>query len=79
MKHNLITSSITAFILITGTATMSSAVANENKIEANDLVEMFENLGGKHPGFRKAHAKGLCASGTFMFAQRSWQTRPLER
>jgi catalase len=66
MKHNLITSSITAFLLITGTATTSSAVANENKIEANDLVEMFEKLGGKHPGFRKAHAKGLCASGTFM-------------
>ncbi|MBA6233004.1 MULTISPECIES: catalase family peroxidase [unclassified Colwellia] len=66
MKHNIITSSITAILLITGTATTSNALANEKKIEANDLVEMFEKLGGKYPGFRKAHAKGLCALGTFM-------------
>lgn len=34
-------------------------------VQANDLVEIFEKLGGKHPGFRKAHARGLCASGIF--------------
>lgn len=35
------------------------------KVEANDLVELFEKLGGKHPGFRKAHARGVCGAGIF--------------
>ncbi|MFT4810961.1 MAG: catalase [Arenicella sp.] len=66
MKHNLITSSITACFLITGIAANSNAQANDKQVQAIDLVEMFEKLGGKHPGYRKAHAKGLCASGTFI-------------
>lgn len=35
------------------------------KIQANDLVELFEKLSGKHPGVRKAHATGVCAAGRF--------------
>lgn len=37
----------------------------QTKVEANDLVELFEKLGGKHPGFRKAHARGVCGAGVF--------------
>lgn len=37
----------------------------QTNIQANDIVELFEKLGGKHPGFRKAHARGVCASGSF--------------
>lgn len=66
MKRNLITSSITALLVIAGTNGFSNAVANDNVVKANDFVELFEKLGGKHPGFRKAHARGLCASGTFV-------------
>ena len=66
MKHTLITSSITACFLIAGSAVNLNAVANDKEVQAIDLVEMFEKLGGKHPGFRKAHAKGMCASGTFI-------------
>jgi catalase len=66
MKHNLITSSFTAFFLIAGATAKSTASENDQKIEANDLVEIFEKLGGKHLGYRKAHAKGMCASGTFV-------------
>jgi catalase len=66
MKHNLITTSITTFIVIASATLTSSTVANEKTIQANDFVELFSKLGGQHPGFRKAHAKGLCASGTFL-------------
>jgi catalase len=37
----------------------------QSKVEAIDLVELFEKLGGKHPGFRKAHARGVCGAGVF--------------
>jgi catalase len=74
MKHNLITSSFTAFFLIAGVTATSTASENDQKIEANDLVEVFEKLGGKHPGYRKAHAKGLCASGTFVPAPNKYFT-----
>ena len=27
---------------------------------SNDLLQAFENIFGQHPGFRPAHAKGIC-------------------
>jgi catalase len=33
---------------------------------ANDLLQQFETIFGKHPGFRPAHAKGALLTGTFM-------------
>ncbi|MFT6327855.1 MAG: catalase, partial [Bermanella sp.] len=53
MKHNLITSSIITFFLIACTVTNSIAATNDKEIQANDFVELFEKLGGKHPGHRK--------------------------
>jgi catalase len=32
---------------------------------ANDLLQVFDQLFGVHPGFRPAHAKGLMLTGTF--------------
>jgi catalase len=32
---------------------------------ANDLLQVFDQLFGLHPGFRAAHAKGLMLTGTF--------------
>ncbi len=32
---------------------------------ANDLLQMFDQIFGLHPGFRAAHAKGLMLTGTF--------------
>jgi catalase len=32
---------------------------------ANDLLQVFDQLFGLHPGYRAAHAKGLMLSGTF--------------
>jgi catalase len=65
MKNNIIIFSITACLLIAGAATSMNVLATDKQVQAIDLVEMFEKMGGKHPGFRKAHAKGLCALGTF--------------
>lgn len=36
---------------------------------ANDLLQVFDQMFGVHPGFRAAHAKGLMLSGTFLPAQ----------
>ena len=66
MKYILITLSITACFLILDSAVNSNAIANDKKNQAIDLVEMFEKLGGKNPGFRKAHENRMCASGTFV-------------
>ena len=35
------------------------------KVSANDFIELFGKLSGVYPGFRKAHARGTCAAGTF--------------
>lgn len=32
---------------------------------ANDLLQVFDQLFGLHPGYRAAHAKGLLLAGTF--------------
>lgn len=66
MKHTLINSSIAACLLVVGASASSQALESEKQVQATDLVDIFEKLGGKHPGFRKAHAKGMCAMGTFV-------------
>lgn len=40
---------------------------NDEKVVAlaNDLLQMFDQLFGLHPGFRAAHAKGLMLTGSF--------------
>jgi catalase len=66
MKHTLIALSIAACLLIVGVTASSNALASDKEVQATDLVDIFTKLGGSHPGFRKAHAKGMCASGTFV-------------
>lgn len=39
--------------------------APPESVTAADFIDIFEKLGGSHPGFRKAHAKGVCASAVF--------------
>ncbi len=34
-------------------------------LSAARLIDAFEGAGGKHPGFRRNHAKGICVSGYF--------------
>jgi catalase len=65
MKHIIKSSSIVASLVVSVALASSAVQANDAKVQATDLVDIFEKLGGKHPGFRKAHAKGVCAAGTF--------------
>jgi len=57
---------LTAISLL-ATLASSSTIAQEKT--AVDLINVFEKLTGKHPGFRKAHAKGVCATGEFELNQ----------
>ena len=44
----------------------ADSLANETQpVQATALINLFEKLGGQHPGERKAHAAGVCASGYF--------------
>ena len=46
------------------TNSVASTAPPEN-VTASQFIEIFEKLGGKYPGYRKAHAKGVCASAEF--------------
>jgi catalase len=46
-------------------ATAANNLQVPEKVTANDFIQLFEKLSGSHPGFRKAHARGVCAIGTF--------------
>ncbi|MCO4321042.1 catalase family peroxidase [Aliidiomarina quisquiliarum] len=58
-------------------ATMPHLVAAEQlptqpqHANAQDLIEVFEKSGGKHPGIRKGHAKGVCAVGEFVGSEQA--------
>ncbi|WP_146216789.1 catalase family peroxidase [Glaciecola sp. KUL10] len=45
---------------------VSSQTVVAQEKTAVDMINLFEKLAGKQPGFRKAHARGVCASGEFM-------------
>ncbi|RLQ21719.1 catalase [Seongchinamella sediminis] len=51
-------------LTLVGLAT-APARAAEPAVTANNFIELFEQLGGNHPGHRKAHARGVCAQGSF--------------
>lgn len=40
-------------------------VSAQQKVQATDLINIFEKISGNHPGFRKAHARGLCVAASF--------------
>ncbi len=50
----------------------ASPISAEENVQAIDFVNLFETLGGNHPGYRKAHARGVCATGTFASADSSY-------
>ncbi|GAB3029085.1 catalase family peroxidase [Bowmanella dokdonensis] len=51
-------------VCLLGLIPATSGLAQE-RIQAQDMVALFEKLSGPQPGHRKAHARGLCATGTF--------------
>jgi catalase len=64
--------SLWAFLLIAAVALLLVAAfawaagwIGGRRISGGDVVAALEDNGGKHPGYRRAHAKGLCFSGSF--------------
>ncbi len=44
---------------------LSATVEAQQTVQASDMIEIFEKLGGSFAGHRKAHANGVCAQGQF--------------
>jgi catalase len=58
----------TISVLIASALTLSGQALSQQapqSVSANDFIELFAKLGGEFPGMRKAHARGVCASGSF--------------
>ncbi|WP_034158679.1 catalase family peroxidase [Sphingomonas sp. ERG5] len=52
-------------ILLIGCFTWAAGWIGPRRINGGDIIAALEYNGGNHPGYRRAHAKGLCFSGTF--------------
>lgn len=55
-------------VLVCGTVTSGRLAAADSPgtVGAVEFIELFEKLGGVHPGHRRAHARGVCAAGRFL-------------
>ena len=55
-------------ILLTVTAGFAFAAGwlSPDRLGPADIVDSLQIHDGVHPGFRRAHAKGLCIEGTFL-------------
>lgn len=55
-------------LVVTGLLTCSMlamAETPQKAVQANDFIELFEKMSGSQPGYRRAHAEGVCAVGRF--------------
>lgn len=43
----------------------SAGHLDRDRITAQRMTDLIERNGGPHPGFRRAHSKGVCVTGTF--------------
>lgn len=51
-------------LAVTAAFTFSWGAAAQT-VQPTDFIDVFEKLSGKHPGYRKAHAAGVCVSAQF--------------
>ncbi len=56
---------IIAAAIVVGSAVPASAMA-QDPTTPQQIMTGLQNVYGKHPGFRKNHAKGVCATGYFV-------------
>jgi catalase len=72
-KQTLTTAAVMARFGIIGAALLCVAGAfaytggwlSPNRLTQARVMAMFEQAGGRHPGFRRNHAKGVCVAGWF--------------
>jgi len=66
-KEKTMKKSCLSILVIGSLVGASNALAQQppESVSANDFIELFGKLGGEFKGMRKAHARGVCASGSF--------------
>ena len=52
-------------LIVAGAFAYAGGWFSPRELTQQTIVDTFQNVNGVHPGFRRNHAKGLCASGTF--------------
>jgi catalase len=52
-------------VVVASFAWVAGWIERPGALSASRLVDAFESAGGKHPGFRRNHAKGVCVQGYF--------------
>ena len=52
-------------LLLVGGFAWAAGWIGGDRIDGGDLVAALDDNGGSHPGYRRAHAKGLCFTGAF--------------
>lgn len=52
-------------LLLVGGFAWAAGWIGPRRISGGDVIAALDANGGKHPGYRRAHAKGLCLSGLF--------------
>ncbi|MCH8686405.1 catalase family peroxidase [Pedomonas mirosovicensis] len=52
-------------LLLAGAFAWAAGWIGARRIDGGDVIASLDYNGGKHPGYRRAHAKGLCFSGSF--------------
>ncbi|MCR0983786.1 catalase family peroxidase [Roseomonas populi] len=52
-------------LLLAGGFAWSAGWVGAERISGGDVVAALDDSGGEHPGYRRAHAKGICFTGVF--------------
>lgn len=52
-------------LVLAGGFAWAAGWIGDRRIDGGDVIAAIEYNGGSHPGYRRAHAKGLCFSGAF--------------
>jgi catalase len=52
-------------LVLVGCFAWAAGWIGRSRINGGDVTAALDYNGGKHPGYRRAHAKGLCFTGTF--------------
>ena len=69
-------------VIVVGAFAYVGGWLTPNRLSPARLIDRLENAaGGPHPGFRRAHAKGICIAGAFTASPvaRSWSTAAVFR
>ncbi len=64
--RQLLLPAVVSAAVVTMSATVAPRPATAADVDPSAMVDMFERVGGKHAGYRRSGAKGVCAVGEFV-------------